>query len=150
MLNKKKYTHNPLRSKVIHSYEPISQKTSDDGYELIIDNDTLWLPTCKTQEKEIKDSDLVCHEDYVYAQRLMEHRALRTRIIIAKLEQGDEVTLEEMRHYEITSQLKQCEECVVIDLTSHLDLLDFMPVDEVVYRSKEEASDEDSDEWDEE
>ena len=151
MTNKKKYTHNPLKSKVIHSYEPISKKTSDDGYELIIDKDTLWIPTCKTQEKELKDSDIVRHEDYVFAQRLMEHRDLRTRIIIAKLEHGGELSLEEMRHYEMASQIEQCEECLVIDLCSHLDLLDFMPVEEVVYKSKEENSDEeDSEDWDEE
>ncbi len=147
MTNKKKYTHNPLRSKVIHSYEPISQKTSDDGYELIIDKDTLWLPTCKTQEKELKDSDLVRHEDYVFAQKLMEHRDLRTRIIIAKLEHGGELSLEEMRHYEMVSQIEECQECVVIDLCSHLDLLDFMPLEEILYKSKEDEDTEEED-WD--
>ena len=149
MTNKKKYTHNPLKSKVIHSYEPISQKTSDDGYELIIDKDTLWLPTCKTQEKQIKDSDLIRHEDYVYAQRMLEHRALRTRIIIVKMESGLDVSIEELRHFERSVEYKRCEECLVLDLTQDLDLLDFMPVEEVVYKSKEEDSD-DSDEWDEE
>ena len=150
MTNKKKYTHNPLRSKVIHSYEPISKKTSDDGYELIIDKDTLWLPTCKTQEKQIKDSDLIRHDDYVYAQRMLEHRALRTRIIIAKIESGLDVSIEELRHFEKSMEYKRCEECLVLDLTQDLDLLDFMPVEEVVYKSKEENSDEDSEEWDEE
>jgi hypothetical protein len=150
MTKKRKYTHNPLSSKVLHSYEPISTKTSDDGYELIIDKDTLWLPTCKTQEKQIKDSDLIRHEDYVYAQRMLEHRALRTRIIIAKMESGLEVSIEELRHFEKSVEYKRCEECLVLDLTQDLDLLDFMPVEEVVYKSKEENSDEDSEEWDEE
>ncbi len=147
MTNKKKYTHNPLKSKLIHSYEPISKKTSEDGYELIIDKDTLWLPTCKTQEKEIKDSDLIRHEDYVFAQKLMEHRDLRTRIIIAKLEHGGELSLEEMRHYEMVSQIEECQECVVIDLCSHLDLLDFMPLEEILYKSKEDEDTEEED-WD--
>jgi hypothetical protein len=150
MTKKRKYTHNPLSSKVLHSYEPISTKTSDDGYELIIDKDTLWLPTCKTQEKQIKDSDLIRHEDYVYAQRMLEHRALRTRIIIAKMESGLEVSIEELRHFEKSVEYKRCEECLVLDLTQDLDLLDFMPVEEVVYKSKEENLDEDSEEWDEE
>jgi hypothetical protein len=149
MTKKRKYTHNPLSSKVLHSYEPISTKTSDDGYELIIDKDTLWLPTCKTQEKQIKDSDLIRHEDYVYAQNMLEHRALRTRIILAKMESGLEVSIEELRHFEKSVEYKRCEECLVLDLTQDLDLLDFMPVEEVVYKSKEEDSD-DSDEWDEE
>ena len=149
MTKKRKYTHNPLSSKVLHSYEPISTKTSDDGYELIIDKDTLWLPTCKTQEKQIKDSDLIRHEDYVYAQRMLEHRALRTRIIIAKMESGLDVSIEELRHFEKSVEYKRCEECLVLDLTQDLDLLDSMPVEEVVYKSKEEDSD-DSDEWDEE
>jgi len=149
MTKKRKYTHNPLSSKVLHSYEPISTKTSDDGYELIIDKDTLWLPTCKTQEKQIKDSDLIRHEDYVYAQRMLEHRALRTRIIIAKMESGLDVSIEELRHFERSVEYKRCEECLVLDLTQDLDLLDSMPVEEVVYKSKEEDSD-DSDEWDEE
>jgi hypothetical protein len=149
MTNKRKYTHNPLTSKVLHSYEPISTKTSDDGYELIIDKDTLWLPTCKTQEKQIKDSDLIRHEDYVYAQRMLEHRALRTRIIIAKMESGLDVSIEELRHFEKSVEYKRCEECLVLDLTQDLDLLDSMPVEEVVYKSKEEDLD-DSDEWDEE
>jgi len=147
MTNKKKYTHNPLTSRVLHSYEPISKKTSDDGYELIIDKDTLWLPTCKTQEKEIKDSDLIRHEDYVYAQKMLEHRALRTRIILAKMESGLDVSIEELRHFEKSMEYKNCEECLVLDLTQDLDLLDFMPVEEVVYKSKEDEDTEEED-WD--
>lgn len=147
MTKKKKYTHNPLTSKVLHSYEPISQKTSDDGYELIIDKDTLWIPTCKTQEKTITDNDIIRHEDYVYAQKLLEHRALRTRVIVAKMESGLDVSIEELRHFEKSMEYKNCEECLVLDLTQDLDLLDFMPVEEVVYKSKDEE--EDTEDWEE-
>jgi len=147
MTNKKKYTHNPLKSKFIHSYEPISQKTKDE-YELVIDKDTLWVPTCKTKEGNlITDADLIAHEDYLYAQRLMEHRDLRTRIIIAKLAHGGELTLSEMRHYEAVSELEDCQECLVIDLCSHLDLLDIMPLEEVLYKSKDEDEDDTPEDW---
>jgi hypothetical protein len=66
------------------------------------------------------------------------------------MESGLDVSIEELRHFERSVEYKRCEECLVLDLTQDLDLLDFMPVEEVVYKSKEENSDEDSEEWDEE
>jgi arylamine N-acetyltransferase len=131
-MRKKTRIHSMAVSRIRHSYEPISQKTSDDGYQLIIDDETVWIPTCKINEKNLKENDIVKNELYQNSLEYMRRFHMHIKIIIAKINAGVEITLRDEALLRRLEKIEECQECVVMDLTSHLDLLDFMSADEVI------------------
>jgi hypothetical protein len=131
-MGKRTRIHSMAVSRVRHSYEPISQKTSDDGHQLIIDDETFWIPTCKINEKNLKENDIVKNELYQNSLEYMRRFHLQIKVIIAKIDEGAELTLRDEALLRRLEKIEECQECVVMDLTSHLDLLDFMSADEVM------------------
>ena len=131
-MRKKTRIHSMAVSRIRHSYEPISQKSSDDGYELIIDDETVWIPTCKINDKNIKENDIVKNELYQNSLEHMRRFHMHIKIIISKINAGVEITLRDEALLRRLEKIEECQECLVMDLTSHLDLLDFMSADEVI------------------
>jgi arylamine N-acetyltransferase len=131
-MRKKTRIHSMAVSRIRHSYEPISKKTSDDGYELIIDDETMWIPTCKINEKNLKENDIVKNELYQNSLEYMRRFHMHIKIIIAKIDAGVETTLRDEALLRRLEKLENCQECEVVELTSHLDLLDFMSADEII------------------
>jgi arylamine N-acetyltransferase len=131
-MRKKTRIHSMAVSRIRHSYEPISKKTSDDGYELIIDDETMWIPTCKINEKNLKENDIVKNELYQNSLEYMRRFHMHIKIIIAKIDEGVETTLRDEALLRRLEKIENCQECEVVELTSHLDLLDFMSADEVI------------------
>ena len=121
---KKRGSHNPFSQlEGRHSYEPISDKTSDEG-ELIIDEDTKWIPTCKTTMETITEKDFMNHEGYLYFLKLEEHFDLAKKLAKEEAEEQGEI-------YEPFPPRRRCMECQVMDLTSHLDILDYVSIEDV-------------------
>jgi hypothetical protein len=131
-MRKKTRIHSMAVSRVRHSYEPISKKTSDDGYQLIIDDETLWIPTCKINEKNLKENDIVKNELYQNSLEFMRRFHTQIKVVIAKIEAEQELTLRDEALLRRLEKLENCQECEVVELTSHLDLLDFMSADEII------------------
>ena len=131
-MRKRTRIHSMAVSRVRHSYEPISKKTSDDGYQLIIDDETLWIPTCKINEKNLKEDDIVKNELYQNSLEFMRRFHTQIKVVIAKIEAEQELTLRDEALLRRLEKLENCQECEVVELTSHLDLLDFMSADEII------------------
>lgn len=131
-MRKRTRIHSMAVSRVRHSYEPISKKTSDDGYQLIIDDETLWIPTCKINEKNLKENDIVKNELYQNSLEFMRRFHTQIKVIVAKIEAEQELTLRDEALLRRLEKLENCQECEVVELTSHLDLLDFMSADEII------------------
>jgi hypothetical protein len=131
-MRKRTRIHSMAVSRIRHSYEPISKKTSDDGYQLIIDDETLWIPTCKINEKNLKENDIVPNELYQNSLEYMRRFHINIKYVIEKINEGKEITVRDEALLRRLEKIEECEECVVMDLTSHLDLLDFMSADEVI------------------
>lgn len=131
-MRKRTRIHSMAVSRIRHSYEPISKKTSDDGYQLIIDDETLWIPTCKINEKNLKENDIVPNELYQNSLEYMRRFHINIKYVIEKINKGKEITVRDEALLRRLEKIEECEECVVMDLTSHLDLLDFMSADEVI------------------
>jgi hypothetical protein len=131
-MKKRTRIHSMAVSRVRHSYEPISKKTSDDGYQLIIDNETVWIPTCKINEKILKENDIVSNELYQNSLDYMKRFHLQMRVIFSKIEEGLELTLRDEALLRRLERIEECRECEVVELTSHLDLLDFMSPEEII------------------
>lgn len=131
-MRKRTRIHSMAVSRVRHSYEPISKKTSDDGYQLIIDDETLWIPTCKINEKNLKENDIVKNELYQNSLEFMRRFHTQIKVVIAKIEAEQELTLRDEALLRRLEKLENCQECEVVELTSHLDLLDFMSADEII------------------
>jgi hypothetical protein len=131
-MRKRTRIHSMAVSRVRHSYEPISKKTSDDGYQLIIDDETLWIPTCKINDKNIKENDIVKNELYQNSLEFMRRFHTQIKVIVAKIEAEQELTLRDEALLRRLEKLENCQECEVVELTSHLDLLDFMSADEII------------------
>ena len=131
-MRKRTRIHSMAVSRIRHSYEPISKKTSDDGYQLIIDDETLWIPTCKINEKNLKENDIVKNELYQNSLEFMRRFHTQIKVVIAKIEAEQELTLRDEALLRRLEKLENCQECEVVELTSHLDLLDFMSADEII------------------
>ena len=131
-MRKRTRIHSMAVSRVRHSYEPISKKTSDDGYQLIIDDETLWIPTCKINEKNLKENDIVKNELYQNSLEFMRRFHTQIKVVIAKIEAEQELTLRDEALLRRLEKLENCQECEVVELISHLDLLDFMSADEII------------------
>jgi hypothetical protein len=131
-MRKRTPIHSMAVSRIRHSYEPISQKSSDDGYQLIIDDETVWIPTCKINDKNIKENDIVKNELYQNSLEFMRRFHLQIKVVVAKIEAEAELTLRDEALLRRLEKLENCQECEVVELTSHLDLLDFMSADEII------------------
>lgn len=131
-MRKRTRIHSMAVSRVRHSYEPISEKSSDDGYQLIIDDETVWIPTCKINDKNIKENDIVPNELYQNSLEFMRRFHMQIKIVVAKINAEVELTLKDEALLRRLEKLENCQECEVVELTSHLDLLDFMSADEII------------------
>jgi hypothetical protein len=131
-MKKRTRIHSMAVSRVRHSYEPISKKTSDDGYQLIIDDETVWIPTCKINEKILKENDIVPNELYQNSLEFMRRFHMQIKIVVAKINAEVELTLRDEALLRRLEKIEECRECEVVELTSHLDLLDFMSPEEIM------------------
>jgi hypothetical protein len=57
---------------------------------------------------------------------------LQMRVIFSKIEEGLELTLRDEALLRRLERIEECRECEVVELTSHLDLLDFMSPEEII------------------
>lgn len=93
-----------LSNLIIHSFEPRTEKVVDD--ELIIDEDTMWVATCQQDDpKAVKLSNQM-------------YKKLFQMYGIAEAK---------------SKNPKRCAECAVINFREELELLDFMPLTEVLF-----------------
>lgn len=108
----------------LHQYEPVAteQNTTADN-EIKIDENTLWIPMCQVKSK---NPDLLLRWELDAIQDVIEQ--INLKAVISKP----------------TFIIKgECEECAVLCFQEHLELLDFMPLEEVLYQDKDEDEDED-------
>jgi len=101
-----------LNNLMLHTFEPRTEKVVDD--ELIIDNDTYWIPTCRQDDPEIKGIT-----NQMYERLLMVYRVAEAK----------------------SKKVAECEECAVINFQQELDLLDVMPLRELFVVSDDEPDD---------
>jgi hypothetical protein len=101
-----------LNNLVLHTFEPRTENVVGD--ELIIDNDTLWIPTCQQDDPELKGITNQMYERLLVVYRLAEAKS---------------------------KKVSECEECAVINFQQELDLLDVMPLRELFVVSDDELND---------
>ena len=93
-----------LNNLVIHTFEPRTEKVVDN--ELIIDDDTLWVATCQQNDPEAPKLPNKMYERLFQLYGLAEAKSKNP---------------------------KKCVECAVINFQEELELLDFMPLTEVLF-----------------
>lgn len=109
----------------LHQYEPVAtnENTTPEG-EIKITDKTLWIPMCQIAEAKSKKPD------YLYA---WEIEAIREAI-------------EKFYKLRIAKQFlnqKECHECIVACFRESLDMLDFIPLSELLREDHEDDTDED-------
>ncbi len=90
---------------MLHTFEPRTEKVVGD--ELIIDNDTYWIPTCRQDDPELKGIT-----NQMYERLLMVYRVAEAK----------------------SKNLKECGECIVANFCVELEMLDFLPLSEVLFQ----------------
>ncbi len=93
-----------LDNLIIHSFEPQSEKVVDD--ELIIDEETIWIPTC-----ELGNPNAPKLPNDLYKKILAMYRVAEAK----------------------SKNPKECVECAVMNFRDELEMLDFMPLKEVLF-----------------
>ena len=93
-----------LDNLVVHTFEPQSDNVVDN--EIIIDADTIWIPTCEIANPNPPKVPNELHKKIIAMYRVAEAKS---------------------------KKLKSCVECAVANFQEELELLDFMPLSEVLF-----------------
>jgi len=92
-----------LSNLVIHSFEPQGDNVVDD--ELIIDDKTIWVATCKLGDPHAPKLTNDLYEKVMAMYRVAEAKSKKP---------------------------KECAECLMMNFRDELEMLDFMPLSELL------------------